>query len=108
MSGTWARSIGMTGGPPSSQCAHTVARMTTQGTKPLQQFYARVLRRRGKKIAIVALARKLLTTAYGMLKRGQPYDPRKLQAAWGNARPRARTNVARLLGYTQTVSPPAP
>ena len=63
------------------QCAHTVARMTTQGAKPLQQFYARVARRRGKKIAVVALARKLLTTAYGVLKSGQPYDPRKLQAA---------------------------
>jgi transposase len=63
------------------QCAHTVARMRTPGATPLQQFYARVLRRRGKKIAVVALARKLLTTAYGVLKSGQPYDPRKLQAA---------------------------
>lgn len=63
------------------QCAHTVARMTTQGAKPLQQFYSRIARRRGKKIAVVALARKLLTTAYGVLKSGQPYDPRKLQAA---------------------------
>ncbi len=63
------------------QCAHAVARMTTQGAKPLQQFYARIARRRGKKIALIALARKLLTTAYGVLKSGQPYDPRKLQAA---------------------------
>jgi transposase len=63
------------------QCAHTVVRMKSHGAKPLQQFYARIARRRGKKIAVVALARKLLTTAYGVLKSGQPYDPRKLQPA---------------------------
>lgn len=63
------------------QCAHTVVRMKSHGAKPLQQFYARIAQRRGKKIAVVALARKLLTTAYGVLKSGQPYDPRKLQPA---------------------------
>lgn len=63
------------------QCAHTVVRMKSAGAKPLQQFYARIAKRRGKKIAVVALARKLLTTAYGVLKSGQPYDPRKLQPA---------------------------
>jgi transposase len=63
------------------QCAHTVVRMKSQGAKPLQQFFTRVMRRRGKKIAVVALARKLLTTAYGVLKSGQPYDPRKLEPA---------------------------
>jgi transposase len=60
------------------QCAHTVARMKSHGAKPLQQFFARVAARRGKKIAVVALARKLLTTAYGVLKSGERYDPRKL------------------------------
>ncbi|MDF0675735.1 MAG: hypothetical protein P0120_15655 [Nitrospira sp.] len=63
------------------QCAHTVVRMKSAGVKPLQQFYARIAKRRGKKIAIVALARKLLTTAYGVLKSEQPYDPRRLQPA---------------------------
>lgn len=63
------------------QCAHTVVRMKSQGAKPLQPFFARVMRRRGKKIAVVAVARKLLTTAYGVLTSGQPYDPRKLQPA---------------------------
>jgi transposase len=63
------------------QCAHTVVRMKSAGAKPLQQFYARIATRRGKKIAVVALARKLLTTAYGVLKSGTPYDPRKLQPA---------------------------
>jgi transposase len=63
------------------QCAHTVVRMKSAGAKPLQQFYARIAKRRGKKIAVVALARKLLTTAYGVLKSGTLYDPRKLQSA---------------------------
>lgn len=61
------------------QCAHSVARMKSQGAKPLQRFFARIARRRGKKIAVVALARKLLTTAYGVLKSGERYDPRKLE-----------------------------
>lgn len=52
------------------QCAHTVVRLKSAGTK-----------RRGKNIAVVALARRLLTTAYGVLKSGTRYDPRKLQPA---------------------------
>jgi transposase len=60
------------------QCAHTLARMKSAGARPLRAFYERVARRRGKKIAIVALARKLLTTAYGVLKAGKVYDPAKL------------------------------
>lgn len=64
------------------QCAHTVARIKrSQGAKPLQQFYAGVARRRGKKVATVALARKLLTTAYGVLKSGRAYDPARLLPA---------------------------
>jgi hypothetical protein len=55
--------------------------MKSHGTKPLQQFYSGIARRRGKKIAVMALARKLLITAYGWLKSGHPYDPRKLQPA---------------------------
>lgn len=60
------------------QCAHTLSRMRSRGAGPLRAFFERVERKRGKKIAIVALARKLLTTAYGVLKSGQYYDPRKL------------------------------
>ncbi len=55
--------------------------MKSLGAKPWLQFDARIARRRGKKIAVVALARKLLITAYGVLKSGQPYDPRKVQPA---------------------------
>lgn len=58
-----------------------MARMNSHGAKPWQQFGARIARRRSKKIAVVALARTLLTTAYGVLKSGQPDAPRKLQPA---------------------------
>jgi transposase len=60
------------------QCAHTVARMKSYEARPLRQFFERVMKKRGKKIAIVALARKLLTIAYGVLKSGAPYDPKML------------------------------
>ena len=60
------------------QCAHTVVRMKSHSATPLVDFFQRVMKRRGKKIAIVAVARKLLTIAYGVLKSRQTYDPVKL------------------------------
>lgn len=61
------------------QCAHTLTRMKSPAAKPLRTFYERIERKRGKKRAVVALSRKLLTVAYGVLKSGEPYDPRKLE-----------------------------
>jgi transposase len=61
------------------QCAHTLSRMKSPASKPLRDFYERLERKRGKKKAVVALARKLLTVAYGVLKSGKAYDPRKLE-----------------------------
>ena len=63
------------------QCAHAVARTKTAAVKPLKEFFERIEKRRGKKRAIVALARKLLTTVYGVLKSGEVYNPIKLKAA---------------------------
>jgi transposase len=63
------------------QCAHAVARTKTTAVIPLKLFFERIEKRRGKKRAIVALARKLLTTVYGVLKSGEVYNPAKLQAA---------------------------
>lgn len=60
------------------QCAHTVARMKSFESRPLREFFERLVKRRGKKIAIVALARKLLTIAYGVLKNMKHYDPARL------------------------------
>lgn len=58
------------------QCAHTVTRMKSYEARPLKQFFERIRKRRGKKIAVVALARKLLTIAYGVLKTKSVYDPK--------------------------------
>jgi len=60
------------------QCAHTITRMKSYESRPLREFFERIKRRRGKKIAVVALARKLLTIAYGVLKSKSVYDPEML------------------------------
>jgi len=57
------------------QCAHTITRMKSYEARPLKAFFERIKRRRGKKIAVVALARKLLTVAYGVLKSRKAYNP---------------------------------
>ena len=57
------------------QCAHTITRMKSYEAWPLKAFFERIRKRRGKKIAVVALARKLLTIAYGVLKTTRVYDP---------------------------------
>lgn len=50
---------------------------------PLQRFYRKQVRRKGKKIARVAAARKLLKQVYWVLKNHEPYDAmlRRLEAA---------------------------
>lgn len=57
------------------QCSHAVARTKSFEARPLREFFERIKKRRGKKIAIVALARKLLTLVYGVLKSKKAYDP---------------------------------
>jgi transposase len=61
------------------QCAHTIGRMKSYESAPLREFFNRIEKRRGKKIAVVAMARKLLTIAYGVLKSGRVYNPAILQ-----------------------------
>ena len=63
------------------QCAHTITRMKGYAARPLREFYERIAKRRGKKIAIVALARKLLTVAYGVLKTKKMYNPALLTSS---------------------------
>ncbi|KXB03198.1 hypothetical protein AKJ47_02705, partial [candidate division MSBL1 archaeon SCGC-AAA261G05] len=46
----------------------------TSGTR-LTRFFRRIAKRRGKKVAVVATARKLLVAVYWMLKRGEEYHP---------------------------------
>jgi transposase len=52
------------------QCPHPVACMQSHATRPLRGFHEWVMRRVGKKIAIVAVARELLTIAYRVVKHG--------------------------------------
>jgi hypothetical protein len=52
--------------------------MKSYEARPLREFFERVKQRRGKKVAIVALARKLLTIAYGVLRTQTMYDPKIL------------------------------
>jgi transposase len=65
------------------QCAHTITRMKSYEAWPLRRFFDRIRKRRGKKIAVVALARKLLTIAYGVLKTQRVYDPEMLYVQVG-------------------------
>jgi len=51
-----------------------VALHLTRQPGPLRRFYERQRRRKGPKIARVALARKLLTYMYWMLRHNEPYD----------------------------------
>jgi len=63
------------------QIAQLVAMDTGRDTAPLRKWFAKVAYHRGKKTAIVALARKLLTIAYQLLKQQTVYDAKKLRRA---------------------------
>lgn len=47
-----------------------------QSQRPLGQYYRRIQARHGSQTAITALARKLLTIAYFVVKTGRPYEER--------------------------------
>jgi transposase len=61
------------------QIAHLVARDKTKATQPLRTWFNRVARKRGKKTALVALARRLLVIAYQLLKTEQDFDVGRLK-----------------------------
>ena len=60
------------------QIAHLVAADTSRETEPLRRWFVRLARRRGRKTAIVALARKLLTIAFRLLSDETVYDPARV------------------------------
>lgn len=62
------------------QIAHLVAIDRSRDTQPLRTWFNRVVKRRGRKTAIVALARRLLVIAYQMLKQETVYDVGRLRA----------------------------
>jgi transposase len=61
------------------QIAHQVAIDNKRATAPLRQWFTRVASRRGKKTAVVALARRLLVIAYQLLRTGTDFDWRRLR-----------------------------
>jgi transposase len=61
------------------QIAHLVAIDTSRATQPLRTWFNKVARKRGKKTALVALARRLLVIAYRLLKDETDYDAARLK-----------------------------
>ena len=61
------------------QIAHLVAIDRKKVSQPLRTWFQRVARKRGKKTAVVALARKLLTIAYQLLRTETDYDVDRLK-----------------------------
>jgi transposase len=64
------------------QAAHAVLAGKARWRSRYSVWGARIARRRGKRTALVALARKLLTIAFHLLRDGTTSDPRRL---WGPA-----------------------
>lgn len=61
------------------QIAHLVATDRTGATQPLRRWFQKVAGKRGKKTAVVALARRLLVIAYRLLKDETVYDPARIR-----------------------------
>jgi transposase len=61
------------------QIAQLVARDTSRATAPLRKWFSKVAYHRGKKTAMVALARKLLVIAYHLLREETVYDAARLR-----------------------------
>jgi transposase len=61
------------------QVAHQVALDRQRDTQPLRTWFRRLERRRGKKTAIVALARRLIAIAYHLLREETVYDVTRLK-----------------------------
>jgi transposase len=62
------------------QAAHVLANSRSHGARPLQRWFDGVRARRGYKTAIVALARRLVTICFYLLRDGSQYDPTRLRA----------------------------
>ena len=61
------------------QIAHLVAIDRHRETQPLRSWFNRVAKRRGKKTAVVALARRLLVIAYHLLREESDFDAARLK-----------------------------
>jgi transposase len=61
------------------QAAHALARCRQPAARPLQRWFHRVAYRRGMRTALVALARRMLSLAFYLLRDGTSYEPRRLR-----------------------------
>lgn len=62
------------------QCAHALLRSKSIEVEPLRKWWLHIARRRGVKTALVALARKLITITFYVLRDQKEYDYRLLRA----------------------------
>jgi transposase len=60
------------------ECAWGILRRQHPATQPLQEWALSIAARRGKRIAAVALARKLATILFAMTQHGRDFEPERL------------------------------
>jgi hypothetical protein len=63
------------------QAAWRISRSTDERTANLRAWAQGIARRSGKKIAVVALARRLARILFAMWRDGVPYDAARIQSA---------------------------
>lgn len=63
------------------ECAWGILRRRNPGSEPLELWARRIAARRGKRIAAVALARKLAGILFAMTKHERSFEPNKLRRA---------------------------
>ena len=63
------------------QCAHALLRSKAVEAQPLRRWWLHIAKRRGVKTAVVALARKLITITFYVLKNQKEYDYTLLKVA---------------------------
>jgi transposase len=68
------------------EAAWRVLRSPRPACAPLRAWAERIQLRRGKRVAVVALARRLAGVLYAMWRDGAPYDARRLERAAGPTR----------------------
>jgi transposase len=63
------------------ECAWGILRRSNPQSEPLAQWAQRIAERRGKRIAAVALARKLAGILFAMTKNARSFEPDRLRRA---------------------------
>jgi transposase len=63
------------------ECAWGILRRANPRTEALSEWALRIAARRGKRIAVVALARKLAGILFAMTHHGRDYDPERMRRA---------------------------